>query len=39
MIHIELKNRQHSYMDAFWQIKSISVRENLLEFFLQFRCL
>ncbi len=21
MIHIELKNRQHSYMDAFWQIK------------------
>jgi type I restriction enzyme R subunit len=21
MIHIELKNKQHSYMDAFWQIK------------------
>lgn len=21
MIHIELKNRQHSYMDGFWQIK------------------
>lgn len=21
MIHIELKNRQHSYMEAFWQIK------------------
>ena len=21
MIHIELKNRKHSYMDAFWQIK------------------
>ena len=21
MIHIELKNKQHSYMDGFWQIK------------------
>lgn len=23
MIHIELKNKQHSYMDGFWQIKKI----------------
>ena len=26
MIHIELKNRQHSYMEAFYQIKSFHVR-------------
>ena len=24
MIHIELKNKQHSYMDGFWQIKKYS---------------
>ena len=33
MIHIELKNKQHSYMEAF-----TSAKENLLEFFRLFRC-
>ena len=37
MIHIELKNKQHSYMDAFWQI--ILVKENLQVYFLLFKCL
>lgn len=39
MIHIELKNRQHSYMDAFYQIKNISVKESLRVFFRLSRCL
>lgn len=38
MIHIELKNKQHSYMEAFNQIKNTSAKENLLEFFRLFRC-
>ena len=25
MIHIELKNKQHSYMDGFWQIKKYKI--------------
>lgn len=39
MIHIELKNKQHSYMEAFHQIKSISEKESLPVYFQQFRCL
>lgn len=33
LIHIELKNKQHSYMDGFWQIKSTLVKVNLQVFF------
>lgn len=39
MIHIELKNKQHPYMDGFRQIKNISARANLQEYFPQCRCL
>ncbi|MFQ7229951.1 MAG: hypothetical protein ACLRP0_01785 [Blautia wexlerae] len=39
MIHIELKNKQHSYMDGFWQIKNILVRVNLPGFSQLCRCL
>ena len=38
MIHIELKNRQHSYME-FLMLKNISVKESLLVFFRLSRCL
>lgn len=39
MIHIELKNKQHSYMDGFWQIKNILVKVNLQGFSPRYRCL
>ncbi|MFR5483280.1 MAG: type I restriction endonuclease [Blautia massiliensis (ex Durand et al. 2017)] len=39
MIHIELKNKQHSYMEAFRQIKNISEKASSPVFFQQYRCL
>lgn len=39
LIHIELKNKQHSYMDGFWQIKSTLVKVNLQVFFQLCKCL
>ena len=39
MIHIELKNKQHSYMDGFWQIKKYISEGNSRVSFLLFRCL
>ena len=39
LIHIELKNKQHSYIDGFWQIESILEKVSLPVFFQRCRCL
>ncbi len=39
MIHIELKNKQHSYMDGFWQIKKYIGEGKFTGIFQRCRCL
>lgn len=39
MIHIELKNKQHSYMDGFWQIKKYIGEGKFTGIFQLCRCL
>lgn len=39
LIHIELKNKQHSYMDGFWQIKKYIGEGKFTGIFQQCKCL